>query len=245
MDQLDLLVSGLIEKVGSQNVSAVFYYGTGIISLELKEMVQSRLEEIFPNAEIHIHSDLLGAVKVTCQDDAGIVSILGTGSNACMFDGNKVVSLTPSLGYMLGDEGSGCDIGKQICRDFYYGNMPHPIMESMVELLPPSRREFLDTLKHHPAVNQYLASFVQVGITHKTTSYIDSLVTRKFHNFFDIHLSAYPKDMKLHAVGSIAYGFKKIFNTIASEFKFEVGNIIRKPIEGLATYHRNNISHGK
>jgi len=237
--ELKDILSSLSEKWGNFPITEVYYYGTGIISLAAKSVIQNGLQDILPNAHIYIHSDLLGAVKVTCGDEPGIVSILGTGSNACMYDGFKIQSLTPSLGYFLGDEGSGCDIGKKLCRDYYYNRMPENIRASMSALLPGPRDVFLDKVKTHPAVNQYLAEFTRVAIEFCKDEYVQSIIQDRFRQFFEYHISAYPKSMNLHAVGSVAFGFREIFNTIASEFGYQVGKVIQKPIEGLILYHQN------
>ena len=79
---------------------------------------------IFKNAAITIEEDMLAAVYAASGKSPAVVCILGTGSNSCYFDGEKMHMQVPSLGYVLMDEASGNYFGKRLIRDYYYGMMP-------------------------------------------------------------------------------------------------------------------------
>ena len=99
-------------------IDAVYFYGAGCSSKDKKEIIATALKSVFTNANIVVEHDLLGAAIGVCGTQAGITAILGTGSNSCYFDGEKVVENIPALGYVLGDEGSGAYIGKEVLKGY-------------------------------------------------------------------------------------------------------------------------------
>ena len=111
-------------RVGAE---AVYFYGSGIRP-EMEKTMRDILEEMFPQAmTVEVHSDLLGAARALCGHEYGIASILGTGANSCLYDGEKIVEHTPALGYILGDECSGAALGKRFLHDLYGGKLSEEI----------------------------------------------------------------------------------------------------------------------
>ena len=120
-----VLTHDVLPQLGDSNVEAVYFYGSGVRP-EVEGRVEGLLRESFPDAQtVQAHSDLLGACRALCGDEAGIACILGTGANSCVYDGKKIVHNTPALGYILGDEGSGAVLGKHLLHDLYTGVLPH------------------------------------------------------------------------------------------------------------------------
>ena len=141
----------------------VHYYGTGVLS-HTKTEVSEMFSMSFPDARIDVQSDLMGAARATCQMEAGIVGILGTGSNSCVFDGQQVVRSIPSLGYPLGDQGGGWQIGAALVRAYYYKQMPEHLSVEFGSLLPGDREAFLEQLHMSARPNTYLASFATFAL---------------------------------------------------------------------------------
>jgi glucosamine kinase len=108
-------------------VDAIYFYGAGSSSAELKAIVASALKNLFPNANIQVGHDLDGAALATYEGQPHIACILGTGSNSCFFDGKSIYEEVPALAYILGDEGSGSYIGKRLLADFFYKRMPQAL----------------------------------------------------------------------------------------------------------------------
>ena len=94
----------------------VFFYGAGCTP-EKKVFVQKALEGIFKKAEVHVESDMLGAARGLLGHEAGVACILGTGSGSCFYNGENIEWCVPSLGYILGDEGSAAVLGKRLVGD--------------------------------------------------------------------------------------------------------------------------------
>ena len=91
----------------------VFFYGAGCTP-EKKGFVQKALEAVFKKAEVSVESDMLGAARGLLGRNAGVACILGTGSGSCFYNGENIEWCVPSLGYILGDEGSAAVLGKRL-----------------------------------------------------------------------------------------------------------------------------------
>ena len=94
----------------------VFFYGAGCTP-EKKGFVKTALEAVFKKAEVHVESDMLGAARGLLGHNEGVACILGTGSGSCFYNGETIEWCVPSLGYILGDEGSAAVLGKRLVGD--------------------------------------------------------------------------------------------------------------------------------
>ena len=104
-------------------VTELYFYGAGCTP-EKACIVADALTECFPHAHVAVESDLSGAARALCGHTKGIACILGTGSNSCEYDGEKIVSNVSPLGYILGDEGSGAVLGKRLVGDCLKKQLP-------------------------------------------------------------------------------------------------------------------------
>ena len=85
----DIIIS-LKSLFSKYKIDEIIYYGAGINNLEMKGIVRETLKNHFKNTQINVFSDLLGSCRALCNKNKGIVSILGTGSNSCYFNGEKI-----------------------------------------------------------------------------------------------------------------------------------------------------------
>ena len=227
-----------LAKVKDQ-VTAIHFYGAGCSATKAKANLEKVLQAVFTRAKIHVLEDIYGAVYAVTTTPA-IVCILGTGSNSCYFDGKTIHSKIPSLGYTIMDEASGNYIGKQLLRDYFYGNMPKEIatvFEADYDLNPDTIKENLYK-KDNP--NTYLAGFAKFVFTQDlTNAYFYNLLTRAFATFIKNHVLCYEKaqDVPLHFIGSIAHYGSSILNEVLKKNQLQLGKIIQKPIDGLRDYH--------
>jgi hypothetical protein len=152
---------------------------------------------------------MLAACRALSTGSPGIICILGTGSNSCVFDGNRIIQQIPSLGFPLGDEGSGADIGRACVRGFYYGLMPVEIRETFARVLPHDRAHFLSEYTMHPAKNAYLAGLVPLLKDHVDTPFVGTILHECFCTFTRLHVTPYGVSYPVHFVGSIAAVFQK------------------------------------
>ncbi len=121
----------------------IYFHGAGIVNKEKAEIINDALQSLYSNAKIEINSDLIGAARATCGNNPGIVCILGTGSNACYFNGQKIVENIPPMGYILGDEGSGTAMGKALIGDYFKNIMPHQLREKFQSRFKIEKMKYL------------------------------------------------------------------------------------------------------
>ena len=153
-----VLAHDVLPQLGDSKVEAVYFYGSGVRP-EVEGRVEGLLRESFPDAKtVQAHSDLLGACRALCGDEAGIACILGTGANSCVYDGKKIVHNTPALGYILGDEGSGAVLGKHLLHDLYTGVLPHNLRLTFEKEMGLELSEIINKIYREPQANRFLAS---------------------------------------------------------------------------------------
>ena len=117
-------------------VEEIYFYGAGCFP-DKKQVLVTAFTELFPSASCYIELDLLAAARALLGQRAGFAAILGTGANTCLYDGHAITDNIDSLGYILGDEGSGCAIGKKLLGDYARGLMPVDVKESGKRILSP------------------------------------------------------------------------------------------------------------
>lgn len=219
----------------------IYYYGTGCWDEPRKKIIENALQVEFPQAAISVESDLFGAARATCGITSGIVAILGTGSNSCFFNGAKIVHQVANLGYLLGDEGSGGDLGKALLQAYFYKELPEELGQKLAPYFPEGKTTLLDKLYNTERPNAYLASFTTFMAEHQAHPYIQKLIEGSFASFIDRHLTKYPDHqlLPIHFVGSIAFYFQDFIKKLLAERDMQVGRIIKKPIDYLVKFHKN------
>lgn len=221
------------------NVEQVFFYGSGCWDQKRADVIIEGTRPFFPNAQLLVEHDLLGAARATCGQEPGIACILGTGSNSCLFDGAQITDNVTNLGYLMGDEGSGTHMGKMIIRAFFYRELPPELESGMRERFPGGKTDILDKIYESEKPNLFLASFsgwINENIHHP---YLQSLVMRSFGKFLDRQVCKYEghAHLPVHFVGSIAYHFREQLIECAAERGLHIGKILPKPVGELVKYH--------
>ncbi len=223
----------------ADKVELIFLYSAGCSSKELKQIVERGLKLVFSKAHIYVDHDLVGAAFSTYSGTPGITCILGTGSNSCFFDGDIVSEEVPALGYILGDEGSGSYFGKKLLADYLYKKLPQEIHTVLQNDFKLSKKEIFESVYMKPHANVYLASFMKIFSSFKELPYVKETVAKGMAHFLQNHVCCFPnyKKVPVHFIGSIAYHFESILHQEAEKLDIQVGNIIKKPIDGLVSYH--------
>ena len=244
-DELLNRIVNMFQLINVKNdVKEIHFYGAGCGTPQPVAILKQVLESIFVNAEIHIAEDLLAAVYASLGKNPGIVCILGTGSNSCYFDGEKMESNVVSLGYTLMDEASGNFFGKRLIRDYFYKTMPENIAKSLEEQYDMDPDHIKFNLYRKPNPNMYLASFAKFMFEFKDDKYIKSLIRAGLQRFFRFRVLPYhPNEItEIYFIGSIAFYFREILEGIASINGLKIAGVIQRPIDNLIEFHRNNIN---
>ena len=221
-----------------EQVSQLYFFGAGCSSPERNEIIRKALAAFFVNAEVVVDHDMLGCALAVCDGKPGVAAILGTGSNICYFDGKNISDTRHGLGYVIGDEGSGSYYGKKLTAYFLYKIMPDDLSRSFFEYYGLSKEDIIRKVYSEPNPNVFLASFARFLSEHQSHPYIKNMVHKGMREFFETNVMSYPesKSVPVHFVGSIAHYFRDVLEAVAAEFKVTTGNIIQKPVSGLAQY---------
>lgn len=237
-DILNIIREQLLDKLDPLEVERIWFYGTGIHDEHRAEIVAAALREAFPQAEVEVEHDLLAAARATCGRSAGIACILGTGSNSCYYDGVTILDNVPSLGWLLGDEGSGTHLGKKLLRSWFYRELPADLVKSFEAEHPEGPDAIKDRI-YEKGANAYLATFTRFLGENVQHPYVQHLVSDSLGEFLDRHVCKYQgfQHVPVHFVGSIAHHFQDILFKCMEERRLKPGVIVRKPIYPLADYH--------
>lgn len=221
----------------------IFFYGSGCGTPENKLIVEREIQKVFPNAKISVKEDLLAAAYAAYRGVPAIVCILGTGSNACYFDGEKVKTELPSLGFLIGDEGSGSALGKQLVRHYFMKKLPPDLHQQFTEIYQLNIDDLLKNMYHNPRANAYMADFTRFIVDRKTHPYFQNFIYKELKNFLEFQVMPYEecRDSEVNFIGSVAYFFEDTLRAAAADFHFKIGTVVQKPIESLVNYHRDYI----
>ncbi len=221
-------------------IQSIHYYGTGCGNDQNRQTIKAAFQQEFPSAEIHVTHDLMAVCHAVLGREKGIACILGTGSNSCVYDGEHIIGRAVSLGYLLGDEGSGCHIGKQLLRGYFYGFMPADLKRKFEETYPLTHEELIDHLYHQPQPSRYLASFAQFAGENQNHPYVHDLVKGCFKAFIEAFVLRYEdyKSMKISFVGSVAYHFQDLLKQTLADYGLTIGEVMQAPAEGLIKYYQ-------
>jgi len=230
----------LPEGFPTDEVTEIDFYGAGVTELQYP-LMRKALQAVFKNATTaNIAMDTLASARALLGHQSGFAAILGTGTNTCLYDGENQTLNIDSLGFILGDEGSGAYLGKRMICDFIRGDMPKEVSEIVAKKLGKNGDELIDQIYTQPFPNRYCAQFAPfIKENMPKYPYFNDLVEDAFRAFFQDIVSHYPdyRKYKFNCVGSIGYYFRDILESVARDFGMEMGVILQAPMEGLIKYH--------
>lgn len=222
-----------------QEITEVFFYGSGCGKEENCSIIKEILKSVFTNADVNVTHDMLAACHALLGDRNGIACILGTGSNSCLYDGKEITEKSISLGYVLGDEGSANHIGKALIRDYFYQKMPADLSEKMEKEYDINISDFIENVYHKNQVSKYLAEFSKLAYANKEHDYIKNLCSKCFSEFIEHFILNFKSSVntEIGFVGSIAYYFQDILSECLEDKGLKISKIVKNPIEGLIGYY--------
>lgn len=223
------------------SLDEVYFYGAGCTP-ELRLTVEKALRvAVGEKPSVYVDSDLLAAARALCGTDSGIACILGTGSNSCYYDGEDIKEHTPALGYILGDEGSGAVLGRNFINGILKGTLSRELRDEFLEEYQISQADIIDKVYHSATPNRFLASLSKFILPHIDDESLEALVVRNFENFIISNIRNYSEAKPvINAVGSVAFLYRKQLEQAAMSQGYELGKILKSPLEGLLDYHFAN-----
>lgn len=251
IQQDSLTISAILEPLAkdlkNHVVSNVIFFGAGCISHSEKQLIQNLISHHLclstpseaKGLEIIVESDIMGASKALFGDETGLVCILGTGSNTCLVQNDKIKKQIPSLGYILGDEGSGSALGKKLINAIYKNHLPDSIIQQFRQLYELSIPEIIENVYQKPMPAAFLASFVPFLSENISLPAIKKLVVEELENFFLKNVIPYhlAQNIKLGFIGSVAFEFKNIILKIAENHGFKIEAFLKSPMPSLEKYY--------
>lgn len=230
------------EQWRGADVEQAWIYAAGCRSERESEALVEALTMIYPQAAVIAESDMLGAARALCGDSSGIACILGTGSNAALYspDGG-IVRSTPPLGYVLGDEGSGADIGKRIINSVLKRVWPQQLCDRFLADTALTPDSIIKGVYRSPEPNRFLASLTRWAAANIAAEQVRQLVTERFIEFIDRNVLTLPgaESLPVSFTGSVAHVFADQLRTAAEISGLTIGKIEKSPTQGLIDYHSN------
>jgi N-acetylglucosamine kinase-like BadF-type ATPase len=234
------LNSNLPADLEKDQLSEVNYYGAGCSTEDKRKLVEEAMKQVFVNAKVNIGHDLLAAARALLGHTEGFAAILGTGTNTCIYDGKNITHNIDSGAYILGDEGSGCYIGKKLLIDYLRGYMPEAVRKNFWDTYHLTPDDVNEQVYSQPLANRFCAGFSKFVYDNNVhLEYTRNLVKTSFEDFFRNLVTRYPNYQKFtfNCIGSVGYNFRNVLEEVVTENGMVMGNIIRSPIDNLVKFH--------
>jgi glucosamine kinase len=239
-----VLQSQVVPGIGD-DIREIHFYGAGCADEKSSMPVTNALKHCFPSANVvEVASDMLGAARGLCGHQPGLACILGTGANNAFFDGQRITHSIGSLGFWLGDEGSGSYLGKTLIVHYLQNELPQDLQARFVAQYPGlDRLIVLDHAYKKPYPNRYFASYSKFIAENRTHEFILALLGNAFGLFVKKYVlkHANAAQLPVHFTGSIAYYYQDILRAVLENNGLQTGRILKSPLEGLIGYHLTDL----
>lgn len=242
-DSQDAICRVLTEELAPQlpngcAIDLVYFFGAGCIA-PFSQSVVDALSALLPQAEVHVDSDLMGAAIALRGNERGVACILGTGSNSCLYDGQRIVQNVSPLGFILGDEGSGAVLGRTFLGNLFKGGFPVSMREEFLSEYNLTQAEIITKVYRQPQPNRFLASLVPFIARHRQQPMVRDMLLEAFRQFFARNILHYQTDgLPIHFVGGVACAFQEELTEAARLEGYEVGKILQRPALEIANFYQ-------
>lgn len=238
-EQINRIIGSVIPQLNPEGrtVSEIFFYGAGLVSAEAAAPLADALGRWCPFAEVSFNTDMLAAARALFGDGSGIVAIMGTGSNSCLYQNGKIVKNIRPGGFILGDEGSGAALGKAFISDFIKGLLPECVEKEFKDRFNLDYQIVVKKVYREPCPSAFLASFAPYILERQDDEYIAGLLDECLDSFVKRSLSRYGKCCKVGVVGSFGYACAEHLRRAGAGYGLEFTDFLKSPIEKLVEYH--------
>lgn len=244
-DELADIVGKALSMLDTENgnIAKVYFYGAGLVSEASSDVLRDLFAGWCPQVEMNFASDLMAAARALFGDGSGVVAILGTGSNSCLYSGGVIMENIRPGGYILGDEGGGVSIGKALLSDFIKGLLPSDIEKDFIGRYHLDYPEIVRRVYKDSGTSAFLASFAPFVIEHQDDEHMQNILRQSLESFVTRSLKRYPiaqTDLKVGVVGSVGCACRHLLVEIGQRYGLEFGNFLRTPVDALVEYHFKN-----
>lgn len=231
------IVAAFPAEIEKSKIDSIYFFGSGCSSPERIAIVEQSLQAVFKKADIHVSNDMHGAALALYGKSSGIAAILGTGMNSCYWNGTSIELNPPSLGYILGDEGSGAHLGTTLIKAYLNKELPHDVYQLFAMEYPNlSRTMILDAVYRQPRPNAYLAQYAEFFGKHKEHPFVLNMITASFDLFFQKQISKHytQTPRRMRCIGSVAYYLQNELRDVAMKHSVTLDLVLKAPIDNLA-----------
>jgi N-acetylglucosamine kinase-like BadF-type ATPase len=242
-EEIDDEIAGtLLPQLETNTFDAIYFYGAGCTVEKVPVVNKIISKRIKVTNTIEVCTDMLAAARALCGRKAGIACILGTGSNSCYYDGKEIISNVSPLGYILGDEGSGAVLGKQLLGDILKNQLTAELKEKFLKQYELTSGEIIERVYRQPFPNRFLASLSPFLAENIQDPAVHDLVLGSFKAFLKRNVMQYDyQNHKVHFIGSVAHYYKDVLIEAVNEMGVQIGGIMKRPMEGLVEFHTEKI----
>lgn len=240
-ENINRIIGSVIPELNPEGkmVREIHFYGAGLVNEAASAPLAEALELWCPFSLKHFHSDMLAAARALFGGGSGIVAIMGTGSNSCLYrEGDIVMNIRPG-GYVLGDEGSGMALGKALLADFVKGLLPKDVEEDFVAESGLDYAGIVRRVYREPAPSAFMASFAPFVMSRLDDPYMRRLAENCIDSFIRRSLSRYEQapDLPVGVVGSFGCACEDMLRTIGKSYGLKFEKFLKSPIDELVKYH--------
>ena len=223
----------------NREVDNIYFYGTGCSTAANCTKVKDILQDFFKNALVETHHDLYAAAVALQKNRRGIAAILGTGSNSCLWNGENIVENVPSVGWILGDEGSATYLGKLLLKAFLSGEMDKDITRTFYDTIHLDFEGALHKIYGEPNPNRWISGLSPFASSHMQHPQVRELIKKNFRDFLSAQVKKYTgyRKEEISFTGSVAWHFREILHEVLQEEGLHLGIILQEPMDGLIEYH--------
>lgn len=238
MERIKQVLSEGIAASGVCSDDAFYMYTAGVVTQEIRTELQSFILSMVQLREFDLQNDLVGAARSVLGHDKGIAAIMGTGSNACFYDGESVSQKVNSGGFIIGDDGSGAALGKMFLTDYIKNLIPDEVAADFASRFDASYSGIVENVYRSASPSGYLGSLAPFIMSHYGNPYIRAMVDENFQRFIDRSLKCYDTEKyPVGVVGGFGYANREIFSDLCRHSAVRLAGFLPEPIEGLVRYH--------
>lgn len=224
----------------AERIKRIYFFGAGISSKEKSETISKSFSLFFKNAKVYAYQDMQAAAIATCNENEGIIGIIGSGSNSAYYNGRKLEKNNFGLGYILADEGSATWLGKHLLTSVILETMPTELSDKFNAKYSLDRKQIMEKVYRQANPALFLSSFADFVFENREQPFIKTLIKEGFTQLFEknfVPLKNKHPDTQIHFIGSIAADYESLLRKVAQQHQMEVGTVLREPIQNLFNYY--------
>lgn len=239
-EQLGGIIGKAIPSLNPEGrqVSHVYFYGAGLVSSQTVAVLEAIIDMWCPFSQVELHTDMEAAARAVFGDGSGVVAIMGTGSNSCLWENGSIARNIRPGGFILGDEGGGAALGRMFLSDYIKGLVPEGLASLFDREFGLDYPAIVKGVYKSEAPSRFVASFARFVCDNRNDGYAAGLIERNIRDFIERSLVRYG-NRHVGIVGSLACACRDELEAIGQEYGLEFVKFVKSPIDALVSYHQS------